>query len=132
MALPIYFYDSIDIINRPLNVNIKVKNIKSMGLGKKIAETKINIEQGQQAIKKYAEEVYAGKTNGQLIEKLAVGLPLTEAMKKIADAQNVNINNLRISSDNFDLNIWQKGENIDKTKLFIENAIDKIKREGMK
>ena len=41
MALPIYFYDSIDIINRPLNVNIKVKNIKSMGLGKKIAETKM-------------------------------------------------------------------------------------------
>lgn len=132
MALPIYFYDSIDIINRPLNVNIKVKNIKSMGLGKKIAETKINIEQGQQSIKKYAEEVYAGKTDKQLIEKLVVGLPLTEAMKKVADAQSVNINNLRISTDNFDLNMWKKGENIDKTKLFIENAIDKMKQEGMK
>lgn len=132
MALPIYFYDSIDTINRPLNVNIKVKNIKSMGLGKKIAETKINIEQGQQSIKKYAEEVYAGKTDKQLIEKLVVGLPLTEAMKKVADAQSVNINNLRISTDNFDLNMWKKGENIDKTKLFIENAIDKMKQEGMK
>ena len=132
MALPIYFYDSIDIINRPLNVNIKVKNIKSMGLGKKIAETKIKIKQERQEIKKQVEEVYAGKTDKQLIEKLAIGLPLTEAMKKVADAQNANINNLRISSDNFDLNIWQKGENVDKTKLFIENAIDKIKQEGMK
>lgn len=105
---------------------------ESMRLSQEIAETKIKIKQERQEIKKQVEEVYAGKTDKQLIEKLAIGLPLTEAMKKVADAQNANINNLRISSDNFDLNIWQKGENVDKTKLFIENAIDKIKQKGMK
>lgn len=132
MALPIYFYDSIDIINRPLNVDIELKKIKSMGLGKKIAETKINIEQGQQAIKKYAEDVYAGKTDGLPIAMPVSGLPLTEAMKKVNAKHYVIVDKLYSNADNFDLSLRQKGKNINKTKLFIENAIDKIEQEGMK
>ena len=78
------------------------------------------------------EEVYAGNADGLPIGMPVSGLPLTEAMKKSADKQDVIADKLCSSADEFNLSLRQKGENIDKTKLFIENAIDKIKREGMK
>ena len=101
-------------------------------ISREIAENKIKVEREQQAIKKHAEGVYAGKNDGLPIEMPVSGLTLTEAMKKAAAKQDVIAEKLCSGADDFDLSLRQKGKDINKTKLFIENAIDKIKREGMK
>lgn len=121
-----------DIANGTMSSILESKQYENTGIGKKVAENKIKVERDQQAIKKHVEEVYAGNADGLPIGMLVSGLALTEAMKKSADKQDVIADKLCSSADEFNLSLRQKGENIDKTKLFIENAIDKIKREGMK
>ena len=121
-----------DIANGTMSSILESKQYENTVIGKKVAENKIKVERDQQAIKKHVEEVYAGNADGLPIGIPVSGLPLTEAMKKSADKQDVIADKLCSSADEFNLSLRQKGENIDKTKLFIENAIDKIKREGMK
>ncbi len=121
-----------DIANGTMSSILESKQYENTGIGKKVAENKIKVERDQQAIKKHVEEVYAGNVDGLPIGMPVSGLALTEAMKKSADKQDVIADKLCSSADEFNLSLRQKGENIDKTKLFIENAIDKIKREGMK
>lgn len=121
-----------DIANGTMSSILESKQYENTGIGKKVAENKIKVEREQQAIKKHVEEVYAGNADGLPIGMPVSGLALTEAMKKSADKQDVIADKLCSSADEFNLSLRQKGENIDKTKLFIENAIDKIKREGMK
>lgn len=121
-----------DIANGTMSSILESKQYENTGIGKKVAENKIKVERDQQSIKKHVEEVYAGNADGLPIGMPVSGLPLTEAMKKSADKQDVIADKLCSSADEFNLSLRQKGENIDKTKLFIENAIDKIKREGMK
>lgn len=121
-----------DIANGTMSSILESKQYENTGIGKKVAENKIKVERDQQAIKKHVEEVYAGNADGLPIGMPVSGLALTEAMKKSADKQDVIADKLCSSADEFNLSMRQKGENIDKTKLFIENAIDKIKREGMK
>ncbi len=121
-----------DIANGTMSSILESKQYENTGIGKKVAENKIKVERDQQAIKKHVEEVYAGNADGLPIGMPVSGLALTEAMKKSADKQDVIADKLCSSADEFNLSLRQKGENIDKTKLFIENAIDKIKREGMK
>lgn len=121
-----------DIANGTMSSILESKQYENTGIGKKVAENKIKVERDQQAIKKHVEEVYAGNADGLPIGMPVSELALTEAMKKSADKQDVIADKLCSSADEFNLSLRQKGENIDKTKLFIENAIDKIKREGMK
>lgn len=121
-----------DIANGTMSSILESKQYENTGIGKKVAENKIKVERDQQAIKKHVEKVYAGNADGLPIGMPVSGLALTEAMKKSADKQDVIADKLCSSADEFNLSLRQKGENIDKTKLFIENAIDKIKREGMK
>lgn len=121
-----------DIANGTMSSILESKQYENTGIGKKVAENKIKVERDQQAIKKHVEEVYAGNADGLPIGMPVSVLVLTEAMKKSADKQDVIADKLCSSADEFNLSLRQKGENIDKTKLFIENAIDKIKREGMK
>lgn len=121
-----------DIANGTMSSILESKQYENTGIGKKVAENKIKVERDQQAIKKHVEEVYAGNADGLPIGMPVSGLALTEAMKKSADKQDVIADKLCSSADEFNLSLRQKGENIDKTKLFIENAIDEIKREGMK
>lgn len=121
-----------DIANGTMSSILESKQYENTGIDKKVAENKIKVERDQQAIKKHVEEVYAGNADGLPIGMPVSGLALTEAMKKSADKQDVIADKLCSSADEFNLSLRQKGENIDKTKLFIENAIDKIKREGMK
>ena len=128
MSLP---EDIISIVHGTMSSILESKQYENTGIGKKVAENKIKVER-EQAIKKHAEEVYAGNADGLPIGMPVSGLALTEAMKKSADKQDVIADKLCSSADEFNLSLRQKGENIDKTKLFIENAIDKIKREGMK
>ena len=129
MSLP---EDIISIVHGTMSSILESKQYENTGIGKKVAENKIKVERDQQAIKKHVEEVYAGNADGLPIGMPVSGLPLTEAMKKSADKQDVIADKLCSSADEFNLSLRQKGENIDKTKLFIENAIDKIKQEGMK
>ena len=129
MSLP---EDIISIVHGTMSSILESKQYENTGIGKKVAENKIKVERDQQAIKKHVEEVYAGNADGLPIGMPVSGLALTEAMKKSADKQDVIADKLCSSADEFNLSLRQKGENIDKTKLFIENAIDKIKREGMK
>ena len=129
MSLP---EDIISIVHGTMSSILESKQYENTGIGKKVAENKIKVEREQQAIKKHVEEVYAGNADGLPIGMPVSGLALTEAMKKSADKQDVIADKLCSSADEFNLSLRQKGENIDKTKLFIENAIDKIKREGMK
>ena len=129
MSLP---EDIISIVHGTMSSILESKQYENTGIGKKVAENKIKVEREQQAIKKHAEEVYAGNADGLPIGMPVSGLALTEAMKKSADKQDVIADKLCSSADEFNLSLRQKGENIDKTKLFIENAIDKIKQEGMK
>lgn len=129
MSLP---EDIISIVHGTMSSILESKQYENTGIGRKVAENKIKVEREQQAIKKHAEEVYAGNADGLPIGMPVSGFPLTEAMKKSADKQDVIADKLCSSADEFNLSLRQKGKNIDKTKLFIENAIDKIKQEGMK
>ena len=116
MSLP---EDIISIVHGTMSSILESKQYENTGIGKKVAENKIKVEREQQAIKKHAEEVYAGNADGLPIGMPVSGLPLTEAMKKSADKQDVIADKLCSSADEFNLSLRQKGENIDLSLIHI-------------